>query len=153
MLRKTAFCRANFVRNNDSMKSLISYWLCVIIQVLLMNEIYSADAGFFDDIWTTNDIKFLVITFFSMAISVLMLYIDKNNSRPKVPEILLTVMLASVAVILTYEWAIESKWSVIMAMIVAFFIGVFALNIVQVLQTRVKDIVNGWIDKYRPKAK
>ena len=116
-----------------------------------MNEIYSPNAGFFDAVWTTNDFKFLVITFFTMGISALMLYMDKNRDKPRIPEILLTVMLASIAVIFTYEWAIESKWSVIMAMIVAFFIGVFALNIVLVVQSRVKDIVNGWIDKYRPK--
>ena len=130
------------------MKSVLSYLITFVFQAVMIKEVYSSDAGFFDGVWTTNDFKFLMIIVVTIFISVLMLYYDKGKPKPRIVDILLTIMMALVAVVLTYEWAIYRKWVVIIAMAVAFVTGVFALDIIVAAKSRVPDVVNRLVDKY-----
>jgi prepilin signal peptidase PulO-like enzyme (type II secretory pathway) len=130
------------------MKSFLSYLITFVFQAVMINEVYSENAGFFDGIWTTNDLKFVMIIAVTIFISVLMLYYDTGKPKPRIVDILLTVMMALVAVVLTYEWAIYRQWVVIIAMAVAFGVGVFALDIIVAAKSRVPDVVNRLVDKY-----
>ncbi|WP_304015809.1 hypothetical protein [Nonlabens dokdonensis] len=133
------------------MKTALIYFLLMIIQVLAVESIYSKDAGFFDGAWSTNDTKFLMIEFFTISVSILMLYLDKNKEKPHWPYVVITGLLATLFPFLLYELAKSLEWNVVIAMIAAFFIGAFGLSILLVARSRIKDVTNSWIDKLKPK--
>lgn len=133
------------------MKSALIYFFILIIQVITIKSIYSPDAGFLDGDWTTNDSKFLMIILFTVPVSILMLHLDENKTKPGTVVKWLTGILSFFFPIMIYELAKSLDLNVVAAMCAAFLIGVYGLTILLLVGTRVKDIANSWLDKLKPK--
>lgn len=139
------------------MKKIFALYIFTFSQIIIAQSIYSVNAGFFDNTWTVNDFKFVMIEVVTMVISMLMLFLDEKTKNPNFVKIVLNLTLTSLFVYLVYEWAIHSNIPIFLAMIVAFFLGSFSMMIMIKLTTLVgpalEKIVDGftnWVLKKLP---
>lgn len=127
--------------------------LCCFISLFLHAQVYSDSAGFFDDVWTRNDLKFIMIYVGSVFVAVLSLYSDARQSLPRKVDVGLTVALTTIMVILCYEWAIHSGTQMIWAMILAFAVGTFSFQIFNYLKKTFEPIMKQLVDMVLAKIK
>lgn len=124
--------------------------LILLFHSLLIAQVYSKDAGFFDPILTANDYKFIMITVVSVGVALLMDAVDPTTSKMTFPKCVLIILLASIFVFFTYEYAIGKQLMLIIAMVVAFLLGVFSLDIMIIAKRRIPEIfqkAENWIFK------
>ncbi|WP_167596637.1 hypothetical protein [Leeuwenhoekiella sp. ZYFB001] len=124
--------------------------ISIFFNFKLLAQIYTKDAGLLDPVLTTNDYKFILIMVVSVGVALLMDSTDKTSSKLTFPKALLIVLLAVLFVFFSYEYAIAKNIAIIIAMIAAFLLGVFSLDIMLIIKRRVPELFHkaeGWIFK------
>jgi hypothetical protein len=86
---------------------------------LISLQVYSANAGFFDGVWTDNDYKFVVVQVAVIFVSLFHLLKNKEE-RPTVISILLVFFLNILSVVICYEMSIEKQMKIGNAMALSF---------------------------------
>ena len=114
--------------------------ISLLFNIKLLAQIYTKDAGLFDPVMTANDYKFVMIMVVSVSVALLMDLTDKTSTKLTLPKALLIVLLAVLFVFFSYEYAIAKNIGIIIAMIAAFLLGVFSLDIMLIIKRRVPEL-------------
>ena len=93
-----------------------------ILHAFIGLQIYSNNAGFFDNEITENDIKFLVVQGAVVFVSLFNSLKDKEE-KPSFFSVLLVLMLNIISVVVCYEIAIERETKIGMSMGVSFVVS------------------------------
>ncbi len=128
--------------------------ISLLFNIKLLAQIYTKDAGLFDPVMTANDYKFVMIMVVSVSVALLMDLNDATSTKLTLPKATLIVLLAVLFVFFTYEYAIAKNIGIIIAMVAAFLLGVFSLDIMQIIKRRVPQLFHkaeGWIFKTKTK--
>lgn len=89
------------------------------------------DAGFFDSVWTKNDIKFLLVQLVVLVVSMRYLYKEESEKKPSISTTISVIILNAFAVALGYEFSIQSQTKVWLAMLICFMMGLLANTIIE----------------------
>ncbi len=108
-----------------------TYAIFTSFQLYLAIQVYSMDAGFFDDVWTKNDIKFLLVQLVVLIVSMRYLYKEESEKKPTIPTTISVIVLNAFAVALGYEFSIQSQTKVWLAMLICFMMGLLANTIIE----------------------
>lgn len=140
------------------MKYYILICLYHAIKLLMVMQIYSEHAGFFDLVFTQHDYKFIMIEVVSIAVSIHFLFKTEDAKTPTPWGILINVLVNTAFIVITYQWAIDENVSLWVPMIISFFLGTFGFVILNVFNAKVakmsdkffNDVYNWARDKWWP---
>ena len=102
-----------------------------VMQLYIAVQIYSMDAGFFDSVWTKNDIKFLLVQLVVLVMSMRYLYKEESEKKPTISTTISVIILNAFAVVLGYEFSIQSQKKVWLGMLISFAMGLLANIIIE----------------------
>lgn len=105
-------------------------------------QVYGVNAGFFDDVWTENDFKFLVVQVVVLVVSIRYLYKDENEKKPSIGALISIIILNAFAVALGYEYAIAEQQKVWVAMSICFAIGALANIIIDGVMRNAPTVID-----------
>lgn len=128
------------------MKNSLFFLLMFFSQSVLAFQIYSDHAGFFDLIWTKNDFKFLMIELVSILVSIHFLYKTEGAIAPTWKDIIVSVLVNTAFIVITYQWAIDENVSLWIPMIISFILGTFGFVILNVLKDKMPTLSSVFFD-------
>ncbi len=114
---------------------------------LLIIQIYGENAGFFDGIWTKNDIKFIMVQIVVVLVSISYLFKSEDHKNPTFWTLVFMVALNVVSVVTSYEISIDKQASVGFSMCVSFAVGLFSFPLVNTIMEKLPILANKVMDK------